>query len=153
MRKINVIGNTLISSEELAPLLDVGEGGEMTLGILTLHANEVAAAYAKRGFFLAKAFFPAQKFRNGVVTLQVLEGKLGGVEVTGNNKIASEQFLNRMVSLRDEEVLNESSLERVLLDLNSLMGVQVKSVLRPGKLPGTTDLVLPEFIKPALDGC
>ena len=153
VREIKIAGNTLISSEELASLLDVGEGDEMTLGILTLHANEVTAIYAARGYFLARSFIPAQEIKNGVVTLLVLEGKLGGIEVTGNNKIASEQFLNRMVFLRDEEVLNESSLERVLLELNSLMGVQVKSVLRPGKLPGTTDLVLPEFIKPALDGC
>ena len=142
VREIKIAGNTLISSEELASLLDVGEGDEMTLGILTLHANEVTAIYAARGYFLARSFIPAQEIKNGVVTLLVLEGKLGGIEVTGNNKIASEQFLNRMVFLRDEEVLNESSLERVLLELNSLMGVQVKSVLRPGELPGTTDLVL-----------
>ena len=142
VRKIKITGNTLISSEELAPLLDVGEGDEMTLGILTLHANEVTSVYAARGYFLARAFIPAQKFKDGVVTLQVMEGKLGAIEVNENKKIASEQFLQRMVSLRDEEVLNESALERVLLELNSLMGVQVRSVLRPGELPGTTDMVL-----------
>ncbi|MBN4078283.1 hypothetical protein JYT29_03035 [Nitrospina gracilis] len=41
-----------------------------------------------------------------------------------------------------KKVLSESALERVLLELNSLMRVQVKSVLRPGEFPGTTDLVL-----------
>jgi hemolysin activation/secretion protein len=142
VREIKVIGNTLISLEELAPILDVGEGGEMTLGILTLYANEVTAAYAVQGYFLARSFFPEQKFRNGVITLQVVEGKLGSIEVAGNKSIASEQFLERMVSLRDEEVLSESALESVLLELNSLMGVQVKSVLKPGELPGTTELVL-----------
>jgi hemolysin activation/secretion protein len=142
VREIKVIGNTLISSEELAPILDVGEGGEMTLGILTLYANEVTAVYAQNGYFLARSFIPEQKFRNGVITLQVVEGKLGSIDVAGNKSIASEQFLNRMVSLRDEEVLSESALKSVLLELNSLMGVQVKSVLKPGELPGTTDLVL-----------
>lgn len=142
VRELKIIGNTLISTEELAPLLDMGEGDEMTLGILTLYANEVTAAYASQGYFLARAFIPAQKFKNGVVTLQIMEGKLGEIEIAGNKAIASEQFTERMISLRDEEVLNESALERVLLELNSLMGVQVKSVLRPGELPGTTDLVL-----------
>jgi len=142
VREIKVEGNTLISSEELAPLVDVDEGENMTLGILTLYANEVTAAYAARGYFLARAFIPAQEIQNGVIVLQVMEGKLGGIEVKGNKKIASEQFVQRMESLRDEEVLNESALERVLLELNSLMGVQVRSVLRAGELPGTTDLVL-----------
>jgi len=142
VREIKITGNTLISTEELAPLLDVGEGDEMTLGVLTLYANEVTAAYAVQGYFLARSFIPAQEIENGVVTLQVVEGKLGKIEVAGNKTIASEQFTERMVSLRDEEVLNESALERVLLELNSLMGVTVKSVLRPGELPGTTDLVL-----------
>ena len=92
MRRLKIIGNTLISTEELAPLLDVGKGEKMTLGILTLYANEVTAAYASQGYFLARAFIPAQKFRDGVVTLQIMEGKLGEIKIAGNKTIASEQF-------------------------------------------------------------
>lgn len=142
VREIKVTGNTLVSSEELAPLLDIGEGEDMTLGILTLYANEVTAAYAAKGYFLARAFIPAQEIQNGVILLQIIEGKLGNIEVKGNERNPSEQFVHRMESLRDEEVLSESALERVLLELNSLTGVQVRSVLRPGELPGTTDLIL-----------
>ena len=142
VREIIVTGNTRISTEELAPLLDVGEGDNMTLGILTLYANEVTAAYASRGYFLARAFIPAQEIQNGVIHLQVVEGKLGNIEIKGNERNPSEQYIQRVNPLRDEEVLNESSLERVLLELNKLLGVQVRTVLRPGELPGTTDLVL-----------
>jgi hemolysin activation/secretion protein len=94
------------------------------------------------GYFLASTFVPAQEIKNGVVMMQVVEGKLGKIEIAGNKTIASEQVTDRMISLRDEEVINESAWERVLLELNSLMGVQVKSILRPGELPGNTDLVL-----------
>jgi len=142
VREIKITGNTLVSTEELAPLVDLEGGEEMTLGILNLYANEVASVYALKGYFLARAFIPAQEIINGTIIMQVVEGKLGEIEISGNKLIASNQFAERMVSLRDEEILNESALERVLLELNSLMGVQVKSVLRPGELPGTTDLVL-----------
>ena len=142
VREIKVTGNTLISTEELALILDVGEGDNMTLGILTLYANEVTAAYAAKGYFLSRAFIPAQEVQNGIILLQIVEGKLGNIEIKGNKKNPAEQFVQRMESLRDEEILNESALERVLLELNSLIGVQVRSVLRPGELPGTTDLVL-----------
>ncbi|MBT5471933.1 MAG: ShlB/FhaC/HecB family hemolysin secretion/activation protein, partial [Nitrospina sp.] len=137
VREIKITGNTLISTEELAPLIDVGEGDEMTLGILNLFANEVTAAYSLKGYFLARSFIPAQEIKDGVVIMQVVEGKLGEIKISGNKKIPADQFTQRMVSLRDEEILNESALERVLLELNSLMGVQVKSVLRPGEIPGT----------------
>ncbi|MBT6717172.1 MAG: ShlB/FhaC/HecB family hemolysin secretion/activation protein [Nitrospina sp.] len=142
VREIKITGNTLISTEELAPLIDVGEGDEMTLGILNLFANEVTAAYSLKGYFLARSFIPAQEIKDGVVIMQVVEGKLGEIKISGNKKIPADQFTQRMVSLRDEEILNESALERVLLELNSLMGVQVKSVLRPGEIPGTTDMIL-----------
>jgi hemolysin activation/secretion protein len=142
VREIKVIGNTLISSEELSPLLDIGEGDDMTLGVLTLYANEVTAAYAANGYFLARAFIPAQEIQNGLVVLQVVEGKIGSIEVNGNKSNPSEQFVQRLSPLRDEEVLSESTLERVLLELNSLIGVQARLILRPGELPGTTDLVL-----------
>ena len=48
----------------------------MILGILTLYANEVSAVYAVRGYFLARAFISAQKFRDGVgnFTLDVALG-------------------------------------------------------------------------------
>ncbi|MBT3511203.1 MAG: ShlB/FhaC/HecB family hemolysin secretion/activation protein [Nitrospina sp.] len=142
VREIKVTGNTLISTEKLAPLLDVGEGDNMTLGILTLYANEVTAAYATEGYFLARAFIPAQEIKNGVILLQIVEGKLGNIEVKGNVRNPAEQFIQRMQPLRDEEVLSESALERVLLELNSLQGIQVRSVLQAGELPGTTDLIL-----------
>lgn len=110
VREIKVTGNTRISTEELAPLLDVGEGDNLTLGILTLYANEVTAAYASRGYFLARAFIPEQEIQNGVILLQVVEGKLGNIEIKGNGRNPSEQYIQRVNPLRDEEVLNESSL-------------------------------------------
>jgi len=41
-----------------------------------------------------------------------------------------------------QKVLREQTLERTLMELNDLLGVTVRSVLRPGDLPGTSDLVL-----------
>ena len=61
VREIKLTGNTLISSEELAPLLALGEGEDMILGILTLYANEVSAVYAVRGYFLARAYSSRHK--------------------------------------------------------------------------------------------
>ena len=97
VREIKLTGNTLISSEELAPLLALGEGEDMTLGILTLYANEVSAVNAVRGYFLARAFIPAQKFRDAVgnftldsgVTVKTTTGDIdiAGIEIIENGTL------------------------------------------------------------------
>ncbi|MFQ5451182.1 MAG: ShlB/FhaC/HecB family hemolysin secretion/activation protein [Nitrospinaceae bacterium] len=142
VKKIEIEGNTLFDDETLAPLVDIGEGLEMTLGVLSLYAGEVTAFYGQRGYILARAYIPEQEVKAGIVILKVVEGKVGKIEVTGNEKLKREDFLKRMEAVMDEKVLKERTLERVLLELNDLMGVQVRSVLKPGELPGTSDLVL-----------
>ena len=69
----------------------------MTLGILTLYANEVSAVYAVRGYFLARAFILAQKFRDGVgnftldsgVTVKTTTGDIdiAGIEIIENGTL------------------------------------------------------------------
>ena len=142
VKKIIVEGNTLIDDETLAPLVDVDDGMELTLGILSLMANEITALYATEGYFLTRAFVPQQEMTNGTVKIQVSEGKIGKVTIKGNKKYDSKDFLDRMKPVQKEKVLREQTLENTLLELNSMLGIKVRSILRPGELPGTSDLVL-----------
>ena len=107
-----------------------------------MYANEVTALYNSRGYFLTRAYIPEQKVKDGVVILQVVEGKLGKIEIKGTEKLNNEDFVKRLGRIRDDEAIREQTLERVLLELNDLLGVQVSTVLKPGELPGTSDLVL-----------
>jgi len=142
VKRIEIEGNTLIDDATLSPLIEIGEGLEMTLGVLTLYANEVTAFYNSEGYFLTRAYIPEQEVKDGVVILRVVEGKLGKIEITGTEKLNNEDFVKRLGRIRDDEVIREQTLERVLLELNDLLGVQVSTVLKPGELPGTSDLVL-----------
>ena len=142
VKKFEVIGNTLIDDATLASVLDVGDGMEVTLGILHLMAQEVTSLYGMRGYILTRAFVPEQEIENGVVTIQVIEGKLGKFEVTGNEKFDSEDILERLEPLRDDPELKESTLEKYLLGLNDIRGLNVKAVLKPGEMFGTSDLTL-----------
>lgn len=142
VRRIKIEGNTLISDETLAPFGDVGEGIEATLGILTLYANEVTSHYASQGYFLTRAYIPEQEIKNGVVLLQVVEGRVGKVKVTGNKRIDSEDILERSWRVQRNQILQEADLERTLLELNDIMGLEVRSVLKPGERPGTSDVIL-----------
>ena len=124
------------------PLLEVGDGMEVTLGILHLIAQEITSLYGMKGYILTRAYVPEQEIENGVVTIQVVEGRLGKFEVMGNEKFNSEEILARLQPLQNDPALKESTLEKYLLGLNAIPGLKVKAVLKPGEVFGTSDLAL-----------
>ena len=142
VKKIELEGNTIFDDEILAPIVDIGEGMELTLGILSLLAQEVTAYYATQGYFLAKTYIPKQEVKDGVIKMVVAEGQIGNLNVEGNKKIKTKDLLKRLNRIKKEKILKEQTLEQVLTELNELMGVKVRSILRPGELPGTSDLIL-----------
>ena len=142
VKKIKLTGNTVFADEILMPLVDLGEGKEVTLGTLTILADKVSAFYASEGYLLATAFIPKQEVKDGIVEIIITEGRVNKVIVQGNKKLDEEKFKQRMKMVQEESVLREQTLERVLLELNEMMGVKVRAVLKPGDLPGTSDLVM-----------
>ena len=142
VKKFEVTGNTLIDDATLAPILEVGDGLEVTLGILHLIAQEINSEYAMRGYVLTRSYVPEQEIENGIVTIQVVEGKLGKIEVTGNEKFQREEIEARLQPLLGDPALKESTLEKYLLGLNAIQGLKVKAVLKPGEVFGTSDLTV-----------
>lgn len=142
VRSIQVEGNHLVKYEEIAPIITLDEGLEVTLGILDLIGQEITALYFSKGYILTRTYIPAQKIQDGVVTFQVVEGRLGRIEVTGNQRFLAELIKERFEPLLGRPDLKEKDLERPILELNDLIGLRISSVLRPGKEFGTSDLVL-----------
>ena len=142
IKKIKLTGNTVISDERLMPLVDLGEGKDVNLSILNAIADQITAVYATEGYLLARAFIPKQEVKDSTVEIVIYEGKINKVLVQGNKNLSTEKFQQRMKMVQDEPALKEQTLERVLLELNELMGVEVTTVLKPGDLPGTSDLVM-----------
>ncbi len=142
VNKIELEGNTLFDTKTLAPIVDVGEGIDATLGILALYGQEVTAYYSAKGYILTQAYIPNQKVENGVVKMIVQEGFIDEVEVKGNKYTDTESIKKRFSSVQSEKIMQESTLERTLLELNDVRGVQARSTLKKGKVPGSSDLVL-----------
>jgi hemolysin activation/secretion protein len=142
VKRIEIDGNTIFDNSALAPLVEIEQGRDMSVGELNRLANKVTSFYAERGYILTEAYVPQQKIQDGVVKIVVAEGRIGQVQVQGNKKIKSEDVLRRLKKLNSGKALKEQSLEGVLLQLNDQIGVSVRSTLRPGDLPGTSDLVL-----------
>src|SRR5882757_1496881 len=104
-------------------------------------AKKVATYYDEHGYILAQAFIPAQKVADGVVVVQVQEGKLAGVRVEGNKKYPASTLKRPFKALIGAPV-DKDSIESALLTLTNYPGITAFGVLGAGTDVGTTDLTL-----------
>ena len=104
-------------------------------------ARKVVAYYDEHGYILAQAFIPAQKVADGVVIVQVLEGRLAKVKVEGNKKYPASTLIRPFKPLVGAPV-DKDSIESALLTLTNYPGLTAFGVLGAGSEVGTTDLTL-----------
>lgn len=142
VRKFQITGNSVISTPTLESLVRSEEGQELTLEQLRATAARVTDYYAARGYILARAYLPPQDVREGVIEIAILEGKIGEIEVTGNERYDSDVILRALTRVRDGKVVEESRLETVINDLNEYPGLNVRASLKPGAERGTTDILM-----------
>lgn len=145
-------GNTVISSEELTALLAPYAFHEVDLDGLNEIVDKVKAFYRQRGYFLAVAFLPKQNISDGVVTIGILEGRLGRITIKhpypANALVSEDQVLGMLhARLKEGDIITEKSVETPLLLIRDLPGAVIRSTLNRGAQVGTADLeveVLPE---------
>lgn len=124
----------------------------MTIGQIQQVADEVTNYYRSKGLILAKAYVGAQTVENGVITLTVLEGRLGTIH---SAKAATEGQTEEKAELRyPQELLHKpfaelqgqavikDQLEGALLQLIDYPGLKYNAVIKPGTTLGTADLFL-----------
>ncbi|MEX0899474.1 MAG: ShlB/FhaC/HecB family hemolysin secretion/activation protein [Gammaproteobacteria bacterium] len=113
----------------------------LTIGQIQQVADAVTAIYQQAGFFLARAVVPAQEVTDGVVVIQVLEGRVGKA-VAENNQKYSERLLVRPFTGLEGELITVPAMEDALLVLSDYPGLQAFGTFRPGEEVGTADIVV-----------
>jgi len=130
----------------LLALLAPYRNADLTLQGLRDAAAVITDFYHRHGYFLARAYLPRQDVSNGVVTVAVMEGVLekGGITIETRQTRLVSPLAHDIVAgaARPGRALRKPELERGLLLLNDLPGISATASLRPGKLPGSTDVVV-----------
>jgi len=141
LRKLRFKGNERIPTDELEELVRDLVGKPVDLADLREAAARVTEEYRRRGFDLARAYLPAQEIANGIVTIEVLEGTVGEVRVSGNQSY-SDAFIERFLRAPlGGGALTSEGLTRGLLTLNEeFKDLEVKASLERGKEVGQVDV-------------
>ncbi|MGP1386269.1 MAG: ShlB/FhaC/HecB family hemolysin secretion/activation protein [Thainema sp.] len=132
-------GNTVFTDQELAELLAPYTGESIAFSQLLEARSQITNAYAAAGYTTSGALVPPQTFTEGVVTIQIIEGQLGGINITGVERLDSDYVIDRLAVAGDP--LNVDVLvERLqLLQLDPLIQT-VSAELSAGVRPGTSIL-------------
>ncbi len=141
LKQINFSGNESVSTEKLNSLVSGWVGKRISMGGLKKLAKTVKQHYRENGFIAAYVYVPPQDVTGGTVSINIIEGKLGNVEIKGN-KWFSTWSIKRMAGIAPGNVLHYTDLRRALSFFNKNRDLQVTSLLKPGAEPKTTDLEL-----------
>lgn len=142
VQSVRVTGATLFSEAELIEASGVAPGSTLTLPELRNAAAAITRFYNARGYFLAQAYLPAQDVNQGAVTIAVIEGRYGDIELRNQSGVSDHVLRNLTDDLHSGDVVEIAPLERSLLLLSDVPGVVVRSTLSPGDAVGTSDLTL-----------
>jgi hemolysin activation/secretion protein len=96
------------------------------------------------GYYLGYAYIPEQEPHDGVVRIQVLEGRLDRVELVWRDDlpVKREVIEAYLKALKPGEILRVRDLERVVFLVNDLRGINARFEVTAGSVPGTASLVV-----------
>lgn len=136
---VKLSGNSVFPEATLIALLGEVKGKSFDLAGLQALARRITDHYRNNGYLFARAIIPAQNFADGVLALQIIEGRYGKVEAQGARAERAQGFL---AHLRPGEAIESASLERAVLVLADQPGVKVSPIVRPGQELGSGDLIV-----------
>lgn len=145
-------GAVLIPASELNELLQPLVGRELSLRQIQAAASQLTAYYASRGY-LARVIVPPQDIQDGIVILQVTEGKRGALDIQSTDPKLDRARIQRFIDnrMQAEAAFSLTALNTALTILNEQPGLAVKSSLKPGQQEGQIDLLINASAKPLVD--
>jgi hemolysin activation/secretion protein len=135
-------GNGALSTEVLRAAVASWAGRALNFGELIQAVEAIEARYKAAGYFLAQAYLPPQKIKDGAIEIAITEGRMGEARLEGTSRISADVIFAYLDRLPKDKALVISVLERQILLINELAGGQANLDLQAGEKPGSTDVVL-----------
>lgn len=140
IQQLRVKGAQLYPESDLLALTGFQPGSALTLNDLRDMADRIADHYHRDGYFAAQAYLPAQDIVEGVVSIEVMEGRYGRISLNNQTNVSDGLANGLLDGVSEGDLIAAAPLENRLLLLSDLPGVTVRSTMVPGATQGTSDL-------------
>lgn len=137
-----VRGVTVVDTKEVQKVLYPFLGPKRTLATVEEAANALIKLFDREGY-AAAVDIPPQDVVNGLVVLQVVEGAISRVNVTGARYFLPSDIRKSVPSAQKGEVLQANTLQDEIISLNKRSGdLRVTPALSPGRRAGELEVDL-----------
>ncbi|HEY9704988.1 MAG TPA: POTRA domain-containing protein, partial [Allocoleopsis sp.] len=142
VKRFEFTGNTAYTSEQLQEVLKEFTGKEISFAELLDARTKITEYYVNNGYQTSGALIPPQTLQDGIVKIQIVEGKLEDIRVRGLNRL-NPSYVRSRIGIATEGALNVPKLLESLrlLQLDPLIG-GVSAELSAGSRPGTNLLII-----------
>jgi hemolysin activation/secretion protein len=141
IQRVELQGSTVLQ-KQLSRLLAPYHDRDVTKPTLDKLAQDILEIYRKADYLLVSVDPPNTVDPGGVVTMHVVEGRLGEIHIQGNRHYATHTLRRFLQAARHEKILRHSTILKAVMLLNELPEVQVTTVFKPGAKVGTSDLTV-----------
>ncbi len=122
VNRFEVIGSTIFSPEQFAKATAPFVGRSLSFAELLQVRAAITQLYIDAGYLTSGAYLPPQKFDNGIVKINILEGNLEAINITGTRRL-NPKYVRDRIALATSAPLNVPRLLEALqlLRLNPLI--------------------------------
>jgi hemolysin activation/secretion protein len=137
VERFEVLGSTIFTAAELAKITAPFTQRPISFPELLQAAAAVTKRYTDQGYLTSGAIVPPQTLEQGVVTLQVVEGELEAINITGTRRL-NPNYVRSRLQLATQKPLNTRRLLEALqlLQLNPViqtLSTELSTGTRPGQ--------------------
>ena len=140
VREIRITGNRVISTETLDEIAAPYKNRAHSFTDLQKLSDQLTRAYVMRGYVTSGAVLPDQTIRDGIVELQIIEGRLGDIEIETDGRIRPGYIRARLEKSSQQPVNVLEIEERLQLLQQDRRFRRVQAQLVPGEQRGISVL-------------
>jgi hemolysin activation/secretion protein len=137
-----VRGNTVLANEDIERAVFPFMGEQRSIDDVDAARAALEKVYRDRGFGTVSVNIPEQRVDSGTVEIEVLEGRIARLRVTGSRYFSQGYILEKVPAAAEGSVPQFGNLQAELGIVNRTADRRVTPLLRPGRTPGTTEVDL-----------
>ncbi len=141
LRGINLEGVVSFETQDFDHVLERFIGRRISIETLQIITSAIEREYLARGI-IAGCFVPPQDVEDGIVTLEVVEARLGQLRINEHGRFYDPARIHYYWDIAPGEVLRYDKMSKSAQLMNKTPDRTVSITLHAGELPGTTDVIM-----------
>lgn len=145
LKKIVFVGNTIFKEKELDKYFSKLVNQTVYISDVFDAVDKITKLYNTSGYFTSYAYVPPQRIEDNSVVVNIVEGKIGQIDIEGNTRSKDVYLRNAVLAsngLAPGDVFNVNNIKKSLDTINTKNYITGQVAIEDGKKPNSTDLKL-----------